>query len=99
MDHCTFFPDCCVALCCARHDRRYENKRLTKYQADKLMYRCAKQRFKESFMQWSGAKAKYLQYDLIGEVLGSVIGALMFMGVNTPIGFWLHHKAKKKGKR
>lgn len=30
--------------CCAKHDRRYENKRLTKYQADKLLYRCVKRK-------------------------------------------------------
>jgi len=40
MNNCTLFPDGTWSSCCARHDRRYENKRLTKYQADKLLYRC-----------------------------------------------------------
>lgn len=39
-DHCTLSPDGWWSDCCARHDRRYANKRLTRYQADKLLYRC-----------------------------------------------------------
>jgi hypothetical protein len=41
--HCTCFLDRCCgldwSLACKRHDRRYENKRLTRYQADILLYR------------------------------------------------------------
>ena len=44
MDHCTLSPDGNWAKCCARHDRRYENKRITRYQADKLLYRCIKRK-------------------------------------------------------
>ena len=39
-NNCTLFPEGNWSDCCARHDRRYENKRLTKKQADKLLYRC-----------------------------------------------------------
>ena len=44
VDNCTFSPDGNWTDCCARHDRRYENKRLTRYQADKLLYRCIKRK-------------------------------------------------------
>ena len=41
-DHCTLFIEGTWTSCCERHDRRYENKRLTKYQADKLLFRCVR---------------------------------------------------------
>ena len=41
-NHCTASPDGTWGTCCKRHDKRYENKRLTRYQADKLLYRCIK---------------------------------------------------------
>lgn len=44
MNNCTLFSEGNWSECCARHDRRYENKRLYKYQADKLLYRCVKQK-------------------------------------------------------
>jgi len=34
------FPEGSWSSCCARHDRRYENKRITRRQADILLYRC-----------------------------------------------------------
>lgn len=37
-------PDGTWSGCCKRHDRRYANKRLTRYQADKLLYRCIKRK-------------------------------------------------------
>ena len=43
-NNCTLFPEGNWTECCARHDRRYENKRLSKYQADKLLYRCVKRK-------------------------------------------------------
>ena len=43
-DSCTLFPDGSWGTCCARHDKRYENTRLTKYQADTLLYRCVKRK-------------------------------------------------------
>lgn len=39
-DNCTLWPEGTWSECCALHDRRYENKRLTRYQADKLLFRC-----------------------------------------------------------
>jgi len=39
-NYCTLFPDGNWGTCCKRHDRRYENKRLTKRQADILLKRC-----------------------------------------------------------
>lgn len=39
-DYCTLSPEGNWAVCCQRHDRRYVNKRLTRLQADKLLYRC-----------------------------------------------------------
>ena len=44
VDNCTLFPEGNWGMCCARHDRRYENARLTKYQADKLLFRCVKRK-------------------------------------------------------
>ena len=47
-EHCTLWPDKLGSMdysqCCKRHDRRYENKRLSKYQADKLLYRCVRRK-------------------------------------------------------
>ena len=41
--HCTCFPDVVfgtdISGSCKYHDKRYESKRLTKYQADILLYR------------------------------------------------------------
>jgi len=34
------FPEGNWGSCCKLHDRRYENKRLTRKQADELLYRC-----------------------------------------------------------
>lgn len=41
---CTCFFNGTWKECCDRHDRRYENKRLTKYQADKLLFRCVRKK-------------------------------------------------------
>lgn len=43
-DHCTLWFEGTWSECCARHDRRYANKRLTRYQADILLYRCIKRK-------------------------------------------------------
>ena len=40
MDYCTLFFDGCWSKCCARHDKRYSNNRITKHQADVLLKRC-----------------------------------------------------------
>ncbi len=39
-NYCTMSPDGNWSECCKRHDRRYSNRRLTRYQADVLLYRC-----------------------------------------------------------
>ena len=44
MDYCTLSPDGNWGECCKLHDRRYANNRLTRYQADKLLYRCIKRK-------------------------------------------------------
>ena len=41
-DYCTLWFEGSWKCCCARHDKRYANKRLTRYQADILLYRCVK---------------------------------------------------------
>jgi len=44
-DHCTFFPEGNWGkTCCRKHDKRYENKRLSKFQADILLYRCVRKK-------------------------------------------------------
>lgn len=43
-DNCTFWFEGTWTECCKRHDRRYANKRLTRNQADKLLFRCVKRK-------------------------------------------------------
>ena len=43
-NNCTLFPEGGWTECCERHDKRYENKRLNRYQADKLLFRCVKRK-------------------------------------------------------
>ena len=43
-DHCTLWFEGTWGECCKRHDRRYANQRLTRYQADILLYRCVKRK-------------------------------------------------------
>ena len=49
-DGCTMWFDGTWRSCCDKHDKRYENKRITKFQADILLFRCVA---KHSF--WMGA--------------------------------------------
>ena len=44
MNCCTLWFKGTWNECCCWHDRRYANKRLTRYQADKLLYRCVKRK-------------------------------------------------------
>lgn len=46
MNNCTGFLEGNWSRCCARHDKRYESSRLTRYQADILLYRCTKKKCK-----------------------------------------------------
>ena len=48
-DYCTLWFEGNWKVCCKRHDRRYKNKRISKYQADKLLFRCVKRKA-NSFM-------------------------------------------------
>lgn len=44
-DHCTLFPEGDWGnTCCKKHDKGYERVGLSKYQADKLLYRCVKKK-------------------------------------------------------
>lgn len=45
-DGCTCWFDGNWKHCCDFHDRRYANQRLTRYQADKLLYRCVAKKSK-----------------------------------------------------
>ena len=58
MDNCTAFPEGNWSSCCARHDRRYENKRLTRKQADELLYRCVrrKKNVVVASIMWAGVR-------------------------------------------
>ena len=44
LDNCTFFIEGTWSECCARHDRRYSNRRLTRSQADLLLFRCVRKK-------------------------------------------------------
>jgi hypothetical protein len=43
-DYCSLWFEGTWCKCCKLHDRRYANKRLTKLQADILLYRCVKRK-------------------------------------------------------
>lgn len=39
-DHCTLWVEGTWSHCCKRHDRRYSNNRISRLQADVLLFRC-----------------------------------------------------------
>ena len=43
-DNCTMWPEGNWSECCARHDKRYSRKALSKFKADILLYRCVKRK-------------------------------------------------------
>lgn len=43
-DYCTLWPEGNWSYCCKMHDRRYGNRRLSRLQADILLYRCVKRK-------------------------------------------------------
>ena len=56
-NNCTLFPEGNWSECCARHDRRYENKRLNRSQADRLLYRCVSKKSKVvAFIMYVGVR-------------------------------------------
>lgn len=58
VDWCTLFPEGNWWRCCKRHDRRYDNKRLTRWQADILLFRCVKRKSNVvlAALMWSGVR-------------------------------------------
>lgn len=58
-DNCTLFFEGNWSECCARHDKRYENKRLTRKQADRLLYRCVHKKSKKvvALIMYVGVRA------------------------------------------
>lgn len=67
---CTFFPDyvCGVYIgdACERHDRRYESTRLTRAQADRLLFRemWRKDLYLTAIIMWCGVRLfGWIYYD------------------------------------
>ena len=59
-NNCTLSPEGNWTECCARHDKRYENNRLNRKQADELLYRCIKRKSGSSIIAgvyWLGVRA------------------------------------------
>ena len=84
---CTMFPDLCIGkICCFRHDKRWiklSNRKWAKLKADILLYRCVKK--------------KALKCDSFVKHIPRLLGVIMFLGVNTPVGFYFYWRAQKTG--
>jgi len=57
-----WFDSCCGkdwGVCASGHDRRYLNKRLTRAQADELLYRCVKRKSNVvmASIMWAGVRS------------------------------------------
>jgi len=85
MNACTFFPDGSWSNCCARHDRRYANNRLTRRQADKLLFRCV----------WRVGKPTVVMDNIFATLVVSsmVVATVMYVGLRVFGWFW-YWKAK-----
>ena len=80
---CTMFPDLCLGKkCCFRHDKRWIRIG-SKLKADILLYRCVKK--------------QALKCDSFVRHIPILLGVIMFLGVNTPIGFYFYWRAQKTG--
>lgn len=80
---CTMFPDFCLGKrCCFRHDKRWIRAG-GKIKGDILLYRCVSKQARkcDSFIRH----------------IPRLLGALMFLGVNTPIGWCFYWRAQKTG--
>lgn len=57
-DHCTLSPEGSWSDCCKLHDKRYDNKRITRKQADLLLFRCVRRKSNVFFasLMWAGAR-------------------------------------------
>lgn len=64
-DGCTCFFDGNWKECCDRHDKRYSNNRLTRKQADRLLYRCVAKKNKHiAFLMYLGVRLfGWLRYE------------------------------------
>ena len=90
---CTMFPDLCLGKkCCFRHDKRWIKLRnsnskwselKSKLKADILLYRCVKK--------------QALKCDSFVRHIPILLGVIMFIGVNTPVGFYFYWRAQKTG--
>ena len=90
---CTMFPDLCLGKkCCFRHDKRWIKLRdsnskwselKSKLKADILLYRCVKK--------------QALKCDSFVRHIPRLLGVIMFIGVNTPVGFYFYYKAQRTG--
>ena len=90
---CTMFPDLCLGKkCCFRHDKRWIKLRnsnskwselKSKLKADLLLYRCVKK--------------QALKCDSFVRHIPGLLGVIMFLGVNTPVGFYFYWRAQKTG--
>ena len=90
---CTMFPDLCLGKkCCFRHDKRWIKLRnsnskwselKSKLKADLLLYRCVKK--------------QALKCDSFVRHIPRLLGVIMFLGVNTPVGFYFYWRAQKTG--
>lgn len=58
-DNCTLWPEGTWTHCCAMHDRRYANKRLTRKQADELLFRCVQKKSNTAmaYIMYAGVRA------------------------------------------
>ena len=80
---CTMFPDLCLGKkCCFRHDKRWIRVG-SKLKADLLLYRCVKK--------------QALKCDSFVRHIPRLLGVIMFLGVNTPVGFYFYYKAQRTG--
>ena len=80
---CTMFPDLCLGKkCCFRHDKRWIRVG-SKLKADLLLYRCVKK--------------QALKCDSFVRHIPILLGVIMFLGVNTPVGFYFYWRAQKTG--
>ena len=80
---CTMFPDICLGKkCCFRHDKRWIRVG-SKLKADLLLYRCVKK--------------QALKCDSFVRHIPRLLGVIMFLGVNTPVGFYFYWRAQKTG--
>ena len=75
---CTMFFKGTWNKCCCKHDKRYENKRLNRKQADILLRRCVKNNI--------NIKNKYLN-----KIVKFIVPNIMYVGVRV-FGWYFYKK-------